>query len=67
MGIVIKNKNLRESSGFSVILKLYSRESGIYNGWFTIDFHGNLTEEGVDYPEGRLIMPISEDLKIYVK
>lgn len=44
-----------------------TKESGIYDGWFTIDFHGNITEEGVDYPKGRLIMPISEDLKIYVK
>jgi hypothetical protein len=44
-----------------------TKESGIYNGWFTIDFHGNITEEGVDYPVGRLKMPISEDLKIYVK
>jgi hypothetical protein len=44
-----------------------TKESGIYDGWFTIDFHGNITEEGVDYPQGRLIMPISEDLKIIVK
>lgn len=44
-----------------------TKESGIYQGWFTIDFHGNITEEGVDFPEGKLIVPISENLIIYVK
>lgn len=44
-----------------------TKESGIYKGQFTIDFHGNLTEEGVDFPQGKLIVPISEDLKIYIK
>lgn len=44
-----------------------TREKGNYKGWFTIDFHGNLTEEGVDFPSGKLIMPISEDLIIYIK
>lgn len=44
-----------------------TKESGIYQGWFTIDFHGNITEEGVDFPEGKLIVPISENLIIFVK
>ena len=44
-----------------------TKESGVYQGWFTIDFHGNLTEEGVDFPEGKLIVPIAENLMIYVK
>ena len=44
-----------------------TKESGVYKGQFTIDFHGNLTEEGVDFPQGKLIVPISEDLKIYIK
>lgn len=44
-----------------------TKESGIYQGWFTIDFLGNITEEGVDFPEGKLIVPISENLIIYVK
>lgn len=44
-----------------------TKEKGIYQGWFTIDFNGNITENEIDYPEGRLIVPISEDLIIYVK
>lgn len=44
-----------------------TKEKGIFQGWFTIDFNGNITENEIDYPEGRLIVPISEDLIIYVK
>ena len=41
---------------------------GIYQGWFDIRFRGKITSDGVDYPsEGNLIMPIAEDLIIYVK
>lgn len=44
-----------------------TKESGIYQGFFTINFHGNIKEEGVSFPEGKLIMPISEELIIYIK
>lgn len=44
-----------------------TKEEGIFKGWFTIDFNGNISEEGVIFPEGRMIMPISEDLIIYIK
>lgn len=44
-----------------------TKERGIYQGWFTINFNGNIKEEGVSFPEGKMIMPISEDLIIYVK
>ena len=44
-----------------------TKEKGIYQGWFTIDFSENLLEENVDFPQGRLIVPISEDLMIFVK
>ena len=44
-----------------------TKEKGIFQGWFTIDFNGNITENEIDYPKGRLIVPISEDLIIYVK
>ena len=44
-----------------------TKESGIYQGWFTINFNGNIKEEGVSFPEGKMIMPISEDLIIYIK
>ena len=44
-----------------------TKEKGVYQGWFTIKFNGNLTEEYIDFPQGKLIMPISEDLIIYIK
>ena len=44
-----------------------TKEKGIYQGWFTINFNGNLIEEGIDFPQGKLIVPISEDLMIYIK
>lgn len=44
-----------------------TKEKGVFQGWFTIDFKGNIVEDGVSYPEGKLIMPISEDLIIYIK
>ena len=44
-----------------------TKKEGIYEGWFEIDFNGNLKEEGVDYPSGKMRVPIQEDLIIYVK
>lgn len=40
---------------------------GIYKGWFEIKFRGNITQAGTNFPVGKLIMPIQEDLMIYVK
>lgn len=44
-----------------------TKEPGIYQGFFTISFNGNISESGVDFPQGKLIMPISEDLIIHIK
>lgn len=44
-----------------------TKEEGIFKGRFTINFNGNISENGVSFPEGKLIMPISEDLIIYIK
>ena len=44
-----------------------TKERGIYQGWFTINFNNELSEKNVDFPQGKLIVPISEDLMIYVK
>lgn len=44
-----------------------TREEGVFKGQFTIDFNGNISEAGIIFPEGRMIMPISEDLIIYIK
>ena len=40
---------------------------GIYKGWFNIKFRGEISQYGVDYPTGNLIMPIGEELRIYVQ
>lgn len=44
-----------------------TKEEGIFKGQFTINFNGNISENEVSFPEGKLIMPISEDLIIYIK
>lgn len=41
-------------------------ETGIFKGWFEIKFHGDIKEEGVEYPTGNLIVPIEDELMIYV-
>ena len=43
-----------------------TRKPGIYQGWFEINFNGDLTEYGVEFPFGKLIVPIQEDLMIYI-
>ena len=41
---------------------------GIYEGWFDVIFKGDVVEAGVDYPSaGRLRVPVSESLLIYVR
>ncbi len=40
---------------------------GFYKGWFEINFNGNITSDGVDYPTGNLKVPIEEDLRIIIK
>lgn len=41
---------------------------GIYEGWFDIVFKGDVVEDGVDYPSaGKLRVPVTEDLLIYVR
>jgi hypothetical protein len=42
-------------------------ETGVFKGWFEIVFHGDIYEEGVQYPSGNLIVPIEDELIIYVK
>jgi hypothetical protein len=43
------------------------RHKGHYNGWFNIKFNGNLTSDGIEYPQGNLIVPIEEKLRIIIK
>ena len=40
---------------------------GIYKGWFEIVFNRDLVEDGICFPDGKLIVPIQESLMIYVK
>ena len=43
-----------------------TKKEGISEGWFEINFNGNLKEEGVDYPSGKMIVPIQEKLQIII-
>ena len=42
-------------------------KAGFYKGWFEIKFNGKLTQDGIEYPTGNLIVPIEEDLRIVIK
>lgn len=44
-----------------------TKEKGKFIGWFEITFNGDIYEDGVDYDKGNLIMPIHEELHIYVQ
>ena len=44
-----------------------TRESGIFRGQFNIKFNGDLTQNGVIYPTGNIIVPIREELYIYIR
>jgi hypothetical protein len=44
-----------------------TKEKGVFEGSFTIDFNDDISEDGVDFPKGRMIVPISEELIIIIK
>lgn len=43
-----------------------TKKEGIYEAWFDIDFHGNIYQYGVDFPVGKMTVPIQDKLFIYV-
>ena len=43
-----------------------TKEKGTYEGTFNIHFNGNLTANNISFPNGDLIMPISEKLLITI-
>lgn len=61
-----------ESCGENYVLEYQwterdTRYPGIFDGSFEIRFNGNITEDGVEYPQGNLIVPIQENIVIYIK
>lgn len=44
-----------------------TKESGLYEGEFTINFHDYITSETTSFPKGELIMPIREKLMIKIE
>jgi hypothetical protein len=42
-------------------------KEGVYNAWFEINFNGNITSDGIEYPTGNLIVPVEEDLRVIIK
>ena len=43
------------------------KEKGVFKGWFEIKFNNDLYEEGVEYPQGNLIIPIENELFIIIQ
>lgn len=43
------------------------RKPGFYKGWFEIKFNGDIYSYGVEFPQGNLIVPIEEELRIVIK
>ena len=43
------------------------KTKGYYIGWFNIKFNGNITSDGIEFPQGNLIVPIEEKLRIVIK
>ena len=43
------------------------KEKGVFKGWFEIKFNNDLYEEGVEYPQGNLIIPIENELFINIQ
>lgn len=43
------------------------KECGVFKAWFEIKFNGALTSKDITYPQGNLIVPIEEDLRIIIK
>lgn len=43
-----------------------TKNKGLFNAWFEINFGDDIFEDGVEYPHGKLIMPIQEELKIHI-
>lgn len=44
-----------------------TKEKGVFRGYFTISFDGNLVNENINIPIGKLIVPIAEPLYIHIK
>lgn len=44
-----------------------TKDRGVYEGYFTIKFNGNITHETLSYPIGDLIVPIREKLIITIQ
>lgn len=43
-------------------------KKGVFDGWFEITFNGDICDgDGTEYPEGNLIVPVEEELRIFVK
>lgn len=44
-----------------------TKEKGTYEGFFNIQFNGNITSDEISYPTGNLIAPIQEKLLITIQ
>jgi hypothetical protein len=66
---VIKTNNNGCNESYSIEYnwkKRDTKECGVFDAFFEINFKNDLYQDGVIYPEGNLIVPIEEKLKIYI-
>lgn len=66
---IIKCFDCNCTDSYSIEYKWNKRDTkvaGIFDAFFEISFKGDIYEDGVTYPEGNLIMPIHEQLKIHI-
>lgn len=42
------------------------KEKGVFHAWFEINFKSDIYEGGVNFPVGKLIVPIEEKLIVYI-
>jgi hypothetical protein len=67
---IIKNTDCNCNDTYYIEYKWNKRDTkvaGVFDGFFEINFKSDLYEDGVAYPDGILIMPIHEQLKIHIK
>lgn len=43
-----------------------TKQNGVYNGKFKINFNSDIVNGNANYPNGELIMPIQDELFIYI-
>ena len=66
---IVEKEGLSCEEGFVIEYRWKPRDTntaGTYIGQFKITFDGNIKADGLNFPNGEMIVPIAEDLEIIV-